>query len=782
MNTEIYNTLFELPPVAAGKVKQPEFRFPSGTALLSIIMGREKELLWSREQDRMVFDAFDRVPPIDPAELARDGEEWRTNADFGDTEAAITGKVETVNNLLTQPCPHISFTYKKETPPDIMDRLGLFAFILYKWMRLHPVFIEEIQQLAFHMVSTGVGMLNFGTPGSWYFNIIPRTNIIYPKNSKKNLTKLPWMSFRIEQGIIDLIAKLDDPEASTAMGWDVKVIREVIKNLLSAQTNTNMPTLDSEPDKWAEGLMANAYSISAQLGETVQAYRHYTMEFDGLLSEQIVIRMAITTSTDNQGMVVYKKKTEYKDFTKFLVPFYLSIGSTYIEKIRGFGHRILPQAAVMNDLDCRSIDVTILSGSLMLKAKNQDNVEQAQRELRLGSVVTIVSEDLEIDQKAFSNPAQGLIQLGQNIRNRRAVNDQVFGGPDGSSQAPATSATGAKLMYSNAAKGAGFEADRLNLANNLFHKTLWERLVAIWTDTSIPPVEGKEDALEFWKQAEEECGISKEDLDWVLSVSANSLLGDGDPGQVFMALHDLSPYLVSAPLTAQKEAVRMAVAARTRKPELAYRWFPVGSMEADREMSEQSWRVTVEDGQFEISDLPVPVRDDDNHLVHAEGHTKYALGVLDSWNQKQLQPDEAFKRLFRCKMHTGVHLQRLSMNKAAESSLREMNKQWQGIENMMRRMQQMVQEAQQAEQQRQLEELKNPSISVKDREHMMTGQLQRQQMQEEHATKLGMMQQDADAKVQLLQKQALTSELQQSIRDSTTIRADASTLPIPPAQ
>lgn len=771
----------EMLPKPAGPAQQPKFRFKDGTAMLAALMQREKELLYQRDQDKMVFDAFDRMPPIDPADLKADGEEWRTNADFGDTEAAITERVEAVNNQLTQPCPHIIFNTKKDTPPDALDRLERFSFSLYKWLRRHPVYIEEVQQIAYHMVSTGVGWVNFGMPGSWYFDTVPRSNVIYPKNAKKNIRKLPWVGFRIDQSVNSLIEKLADREASTAVGWNTKAIEDVLQNLLSSQPNNGNPTIDSAPDKWTEGLMATAYTISAQLGETVQAYRMYVREYDNVISESIVMRITTTTSANPNGVVVYQRRTDYKGFEEFMVPFWLSIGSTYIEKVRGFGHRILPERAVENDLLCRGIDATILSGSLMLKARSPDDADQAQRDLRLGHLVTIIPEDIDLDQKSFSNPAAGMLALEQSIRQRRAANSRVWGGPDAAQQASPNNATAARLQYMESGKNAGFESDRLELACDMFHKILWNRLKAIWTDDSIPPVAGKEEALDFWKnEAQQESEIQKSDLAYVINVSSNTALGNGDPSQLFFALQDLSAYLPSAPLTAQKQALRMMFAARTRNPELAYQWFPVGSMQADRELNLQMWRVSMEDGLFETSDQPVPVQDDDNHPIHAEAHTKFALNVLTDWNNHVLQPDEAFKKLFRCQQHTSVHLTRMKMNKAAQGTLANLNKQWQGIENMMRRMQQMVQEAQQAQQQKQLEELRNPQPSVKEREHMITAQLQRQNMMEEHKAKMDMITQEAAAKAEAARNSALTAAMQESIKQTPTINADEGNMPIPP--
>ena len=767
------------PPVAGGPKQQPKFKFASGKDILGVLLGREKELFYAREQDKLVFDAVDRVPPYDPKELADDGEEWRTNADFGDFEGQINDKVEKVNNLLTQPCPFVDLRFKRDTDPTLMERMELFNYKLHEWLMSQSAFVEEVQSTAFHMVNTGVGWVLFGVPFSWQFTCVPRSNVIYPKGAKRNFSKLEWVGFRSDFPITDLIAKLD-PErssAAAAVGWQMPVIKQVVANLKFNDNSVgNIGTLENSPEKWVESVTSQASVIASQNGQNITVYHMYTREYDGKVSWQIVHRSTGAVTGTPDDVVLFKSTIRYDCYSKFIVPFWLSIGSQYIEKCRGFGHRILPQCAVQNDLDCRGIDTTILSGSLMLKATGgADDLDKAQRNIKLGSVVTLIPDDMALDQKSFSNPAQGIIALSNNLRARRAANSRVFGGPDAAQQQPTgMSATHARMVYTEATAGGGYEADRLNIAANALHNILMDRLVAIWSDPTTPKADGYDDAKAFWDDASEFCQITTKDLKQITGYKAVSLFGDGDPNQVFLALSDLASSLPALPLSSQKEALRMMIAARTRKPHLAFKWLPIGSTQADREMSLQSWRTSQEEGQFEGSDIPVPVQDDDNNLVHAESHTMYAVGVVDSWNKGSITPEVAFAKIFRCRAHTMVHLQRLAADKRLEGATAKLNKQWQGIDNMARRMQQMVQEAAQAARARQIEELRNPKLTVKEQQDAMTAELQRQQMKEKHAAELQIMQERSAAEIQLAKRQSRAKSVEEQIRNSPTVR------PLPP--
>lgn len=768
-------------PKAAAPAEQPKFRFGTASSALAVIQGRVKELRYQNEQDQMVFDAFDRMPPHDPKDLAADGEEWRTNVDFGDTEAAILEKVEQINNLLTQPFPFLDFSIKKDASLGVADSLNIVALEHHAFIRNHQVFIEEVQNAAFHMVGTGIGLLHFHTPMSWYFASVPRSNFVYPKNAKKNMKLWPWCAIKTDMPITDLINKLSDPESATAVGWDIPQIKEVIKGLKFEGSGVEGLGADFNSETWVQGLCANAFRVAALNNESIPAYTLYTKEYNGKISEQIVLYKApetMPTSTTTTGFL-YRSKQEYGSFEEFLCPFYLSVGSSYLEKIRGLGHRILPHTALINDLNGRAVDVTILSGSLMLKGKDVDDLEKGQRQLRLGSVVTMIPEDISLDQKSFSNPAAGLVQLENNIRMRQNANSRVFGGSDRTGQESQLTATHAKMKYSEAVRGSGFEADRFYLSANQFHNTLWDRLIYIAQHKGeVPPVEGLEEAEEFWEGCYEQ-GVQKGDLAVIRRVSANTLFGDGDPNNVFLALQDLGGLMPTLPVSAQKSATRMMIAARTRKPELAERWLPSMANQSDRDLSFQNWRMAQEESCFENSDIPVPVQDDDITTLHVISHTKYAQGVVQSFNQQVLPPDEALKRIFRCKSHNDVHMQRLALDQRNEQIFAGVSKAWQGITNMMTRMQQQTQEAKMAEQQRQLEELKNPRLTVQEQQSAMTGDLQRQIMLADADTKRKIMEDDARNERDLKAKRILTEQQLAAISATKTIAADAEPVETP---
>ena len=713
-----------LPAKPEGPTKQVEFKMPNASVALGIIQQASKLLLGQREKDRLVQDAYDRIPPNDPEEMRKEGREWQTNVDWGDTESAINEKVEQLNNLVTQALPYISFITRHGANINTVQALDVVAREHHYLFTQSEFWVPELQNMLHQCVANGLGIFHHSIPFSWHFKSQPRCNLIYPPQATMSPNEWPWMAVIQDIDITHLINLLGDPSGASELGWNVDAVRDMIKKLKWLPDTIGQTDWTNNPEAFVAAIQQNSFTIAANNKQGVRCYSFYVREYDGKVSESIL-------PMENCGDVyLYQKKyKEYDCMSDFISLFPLSVTQKFMEKIRGLGHRLLPYAATMNDFNNRAIDLTILSGSLMLKDTPDANGARDITQLELGGLVTFIPEDMTMDQRSFGNPAQGFVQLSQMIRSRQEANNQVFGGTDQTNQQSGITATQRKLEYGAATRTDGFESDRFYNQLTLFYRANWKRIkyFMINGDASVP-AKGAKEAKELWMEVKRR-GVTKEDLEVIRTVYANSMFGDGDPNQVFLAIQDLAGPISRMPLTSQKVMDKMAVSARTRKPYLAEALFEGTDPLADRELSHQTWLTSQENNAFDSdSALPVPIQDTDYTPVHVIQHLEYAEGVVLSFEQNVLTPEAALKRLVKTRDHNLLHMQVLSRDKGQRPLFADASKRWQGIENMMVRMQQMIAEAQQAEQQRQLQELKTPTLSVADQEKVLTGQVQRDEL------------------------------------------------------
>lgn len=742
-------TALEETPVAGGPSSQPKFRMKNPEHALSVIHSAADRIKFQIEQDAEVWRDYDRIPPLDPYELEKSGEPWRTNVNFGDGENAINEKTEALVNLMTMPSPLVDFTVKsREADPITIDKLNKVALEYDYLLQNDPMWVNESHDMCINMVGTGLGIIYHPDPYSWHFESIPRCNLIYPVKAGLNPNKWDWVAIRKEINIVDLIKKLDPDESDAAksMGWDIGKVRKLITSMKdwTCVTGGVGPGIDTDPEAYIEGLLENDLYFAAKNGHTVSGFSFYVQEFDGKVTEHILV-------DDAKTGFIYSSKHRYDTMSDFIYLFPLTLGKKYLEKVRGLGHRMLPFNALMNDLKGRTIDLTVVQSSLMLKGGKPDATNDLEQ-VKLGDIVTVIPEDFALEQRALNNPSQGLIALEQSLRGQREANKRVFGG--GSGETKEITATHARLKYAEETRSSGYETDRFYVQLTQFHRGVWNRLKRFADEgDAMPPCNGKKEAEEFWKELKK-LEISKMHLDKIRTVKANSVFGDGDPAQVFLALQDLLPMMPQLPMSAQRQALKLMIASRTRKPQLAEEWLPtIGG--TDTVKSEQNWRVSVENDSFE-NGSPMPIRDDDVTAFHAQLHTEYAEGVVTSFEQGVLPPEEALKPLILCRDHTSEHMANLSRSSLDRPLFADLNKRWQGIINMIVRMEQMVAEKQEAERQKQLEELRNPSLTVKQREEMMTGEFQRNQIAQTQQFMRDQIAQTEETKREALRRKILT--------------------------
>lgn len=751
------------------KPAEKKKRMSNATAALATIRRSAKRVEFQIEQDRMVQDAYDRLPPVPPGELEKDGSLWRTNVDFGETENAINEKTEALVNLITQPMPYIKLSAKiNEVSPELTKKLGAVGMQHYNLLKSSGFWTMEVQKMVHNMASTGLGIFHAPDPLSWHVESVPRCNLVYPPRAGFNPEKWEWMAVRRDVSILELIRMLDasSESAATAKGWDVPEIKKMIGKLKGVEEyfteiGASVPSVENDPEGYINALQENDIGISSQCGDVLKGFTVYVKEVGGKTTQRILLE----GNADSKACYIFTGTVQYDDMKDCVWLFPLSLGQGFLEKIRGLGHRILPYNALLNDMRCRSVDLTLFSSTMLLKGSKEDGLKDINQ-LRLGDLVTLIPPDYSLEQKGFNNPAGGLNQTYDMLRNAREANNRAFGG-NGSAGQQEITATHAKLAFNQDNKGNSHETDRLYNVLTVFHGSIWKRIVA-FAGSSPPVCAGSKEAKEMWEELKE-IGVTADDMEKVKMVTANAMFGDGDPNQVYLALMDLMPIMGLMSASAQYDLAKRIVAARTRDPQLAEIYFPSADAK-DASMTHQLWRCAVEHDAFE-NGSPMPLQDDDLATVHVMAHTQWAEGVVKNFEQQDITPVDAFKRLLLCREHTMEHIQILSASKQMQPIVADANTRWKNISNQMVRMQQMIQEQQAAQQQQAMEEMRNPRMSVADREKMLTEQARRAEEAATQQLRRDEIQKTEAVKRDVMTKSALTDTALKAIDSAPLLGA-----------
>jgi hypothetical protein len=210
-------------PVAGARQGKPRASDP--VKVLALIQAQEKNQAGRLEVYRAVEAAYDRVPPDEDCALEADKLGWTANIDWGGMESGVNEGAEIDYNLATQPDTYVKLGSRN---PDMVDPLAVIEHEDKEVLESWEEWLDELEMMVHNRRAHGMGIFHFPHPMGWHFSSLHPGNLILPPKAKKNPGKWPWFAIKTEFQITDLLARLEDVEASTVVGWDVSGIRKAI--------------------------------------------------------------------------------------------------------------------------------------------------------------------------------------------------------------------------------------------------------------------------------------------------------------------------------------------------------------------------------------------------------------------------------------------------------------------------------------------------------------------------------------------------------------------------
>lgn len=687
---------------------------------------------------KVIEDACDQMPPDGDEELEADGLGWCANVDWGGMAAGIEDGVETDFNLATQPETFIKLISKK--PNASTKAFGIIErqdkLMLEDW----PEWDVELQLMLRHRRSLGLGIFHYPHAFGWHFRALHPCNLVLPPRSKLNTETWPWFAVRTDINITDLLERFSDRKAANAMGWQLVNITKAIVKYAQNGGSAMVSRLFADPEGYIYDLQHNDLAFASENNMTIPGWTFYVKEFDGSVSEYIL------TDDDEVGWL-YKGERRHKSMSKLLNLFPLALGQGYIERIRGYGVKMLPFHDLENRVLNHACDVTMIGAGMLLKGSGAD-FKRMREDVHIHGPFTLISDDIEVEQRSFGNPSAGVLALRREFERLGHMRNRSFGGAEYSQRESDESATSARLRWQDRSTVRSYEVARFYRQLSIFHATRWQKMVdPDMTERDPGGKEYKEFIAELTVR-----GVTPDDISNIGKVRAKTIFGDGDPNNQFLALNDLKDGVGRLPASGQRVWWKMLFRARLKDDDLVEEMFGPDDPTRDREFLRQQWRCEVENNTFETSDTKQDLQDDDNHLIHAMLHTVYAEDVIGRVQEGHITEQDAIAKIMRCKPHNMQHLNLLQLDATAVVEFKDLMRRWADIDNTLRQMSQHV-EAEMAKQQaQQLEELRNPKPSVKDQETILTEQMKRDAIAAESQLKMDLMNQRHAKEMEMLSR------------------------------
>lgn len=714
-------------------------RLPSARAARSVISRTATVLEHRMEQCRMVEDAYERIPPDTEENLRADGLGWAANVDWGGTEADIDLAVSPFVNLLTEPDPFVKFKAHLPGFPNLHHALSALARSDAEMLDDWPEWTYQAQLMVHNRVAHGLGIFYWPTPHGWHFQSLHPANLVVPPKAGLNPESWPWAAVVTEFDVADLVGKLADKKAAKEQGWDLGQIRKAIEAYRNG-SGSKWP-INLDVDGAVHGFH-ETYGLSDSEGEmTIKGYIFYSRENDGTISEHWL------TEQDEVDFL-FKREKKHKRMSRVICIFPHSLGSGYLNKVRGVGLKTLPYHDLENRVFNHSIDTTLLSSSLMLRGSGYD---QGRMQEMVFGPVSFIPDDIQVEQASFGNPTGGLVQLYREMNAMKAGRNQVFGGNVDQTPNVDKTASGARMRYQEQTQIRGHDVARFYKQVGVFHQARWSRVIDPECTESDPGYEERQEMLQ--RAVDNGCPPEVIEATRDGKVMPVTVFGEGDPVNQFLAMMDVRELAGQLTPSGRKVFARVALDARLRDPDLVDQLVGKPGALVDETDSRHRQIAQQENAAFQTSDVRIDVAETDNHLIHAGEHTVFSEDTLTQLSEGAISEEQAFSTISRVMAHVGPHLEMLASDPLSENESQDLQRRWADIQNTLRQLGQQLEAKRRAEQEQQLEEIRNPRPSVKDMEVAATEELKRENIRRETDAKIEIMERESKAKLDAMRRE-----------------------------
>lgn len=707
----------ELQPAEPAPIARQPLRVSDPAKALSLIRRQVKQLERRMPVYQAVEAAYDREPTDSKEALQLSGLGWTCTIDWGGMKAGVDAGALTDYNLATQPETYVKLMARRDGPGS-KERLEKIERADKECLDSWKGWIPQLEMMTHNRRAHGLGIFHFPHPVGWHFRSLHPSCLIFPPNAKIDIDEWDWYALRTEFRIVDLLARLEDSEASERVGWQLGNVRKVISKLKDGATF--LSGMMRDPEAYSVDLKSSdLWFAEAQNAGVVAGFQFYVREWNGRVSEHFLV-------DDEEIGFLFSGVNRHGDMSETISLFPLAMGQGYMERVRGYGVEMLPFHDTENRARNHLLDQFLVSG-VVIKSMGNDDTSQALTEMKHAGPFLFMTGDLEISAQQMPNVSTEGMKILAEMERAGSLRNRYLGGMDQTQRLPEMSATQSRILYQSENSAESNEVARFYEQLGKFHHIRLRRMlqpeVGETTPGGLAAMEMVDDLLA--------AGVLPEDFKNIKRVTARTIFGDGNPVNQFLAMADLTPWYGSFTAEGKRAFVHHLTVARLRDPDLA-RVLTGYDGRVDEVGLRNRWNAQVENNTFETSDTRQDMGPDDDHLIHAEIHTVFAEEAVQRVGV-DIEMAEAFARVKRCEAHMAGHLESLSMDQHLQEPFKVFRQRWAELTNWARQTEQKLSAEQKRKQAEELENLRNPRPSVKDAEVMETERLRRQIMMEEAA-------------------------------------------------
>ena len=568
----------------------------------------------------LVRGLVDGNPPYRASDLKNAGRSDSCNVNWRQAEAILTQAAGAFYDVFSEVPTYADIQLEHEDP-ELQSKWSRIASSEFHRMLDEDRSWDHTMQVSQeNTVLYGRGPQVFQDEFDWRTRAVQDRDLLLPNFASSDTTQ--WEEAIVLTSLTpdQLYAKIADPNAARAMGWDVNLVKLAI---MGAAQETNEQQQHRSWEWYQEKLKTQSLSYST-LSMTIQLAHYYVREFPvkgetvGKITHTVVLSPRSDQAGEQTQGFLFKRERRFDEWHQIIHPMYYdNMGGGKHYAVTGLGVKMYSSLEFQNRLWCDLAD-KVFAPKLLFKPQSE-NEAQKFRVMRMGPY-GILPAGMELNQ----TPLAGLVDEGMafsratdsNLSANLAVYRQNLAGKEGN---PVT----ATEVNERASQQARLGKTQLNRYYNQMDWLYAEkyRRAAAATSAALP---GGKEALAFIKRCKDR-GVPVDALRKTRKVSATRIVGQGSEFMRQAALEFILGLAAMLPREGVENLVKDSISARAGV-KMVERYYPdLGAQGPSEHLVDAVLQVAA----AKVGVAPIVIKDQD-HEVFASTFMNAASSAISS--------------------------------------------------------------------------------------------------------------------------------------------------------
>lgn len=349
-------------------------------------------------QRAVLKNNYDGHPPYDPNELKKRGLGDMSNVNMKRATAMTNAQVDSYLDIQFETTDQAQVVTEfgdgvqgHDFSQGITDE---FNRTLERWSSFYDVMGKS----NFNRVYFASGPCYFEDDQNWQPLAADAGQVLVDRGASTDLKKNDVIMIKRVWRLHELYRMIENPEVATKLGWDVPATRAAIVRAASQNQEQDEYGVGVW-EKWEKLIKGNdLYHTYVSPG--IVLYDLLAKEYDGTISRRTL------TGTDTKDILFTQYKVA-KEFEELICPFFLSKQETLWHSVRGLGAALYNVVKMLDKIDNRIFDMTLIGGSLVIQPQTQMAYDKLNS-INLGPV-TVLPAGVNYVNTTFPNLSQGAI-------------------------------------------------------------------------------------------------------------------------------------------------------------------------------------------------------------------------------------------------------------------------------------------------------------------------------------------------------------------------------------